>query len=201
MIDSKDALGEDSIEISLPLADNSLQFISVKGWDGQVLKMSVEKAREMLENYMRILITDELRRDKKFAKKIIELNAQLKRYTEFGVVCILWENNKGGNVLIKESPTIEEVKYIDFTKAPFNTLTELMIISKKNQFNLSLRSAVEGKLLDSLLDSPNFKLLNPKKDIDEKINYSKHQFNDLIVRSYYKNIKSILNCLGMDLLL
>ena len=200
MIDSKDALGEETIEISLPLTDNSLQFISIKGWDGQALKMSVEKAQEMLENYMRILITDELRREKKFAKKIIELNAQLKRYTEFGVISILWENNKGGNVFIKESPTIEEVKDIDYTKPPFNTLTDLIIISKKDQFILSLRSAVEAKLLNALLDSPKFKLINPKKEIEEKINYSKHQFNDLIVRIFYKNIKAIFNCLGVDLL-
>ena len=74
MIESKDALDERSIEITLPLADNSLQFINVTRWSGQILKIRLSKAREMLENYMRLLITDELRRDKKFTKKIIELN-------------------------------------------------------------------------------------------------------------------------------
>lgn len=200
MIESKEKLNERIVEFSLPLVDNSLQFISIKGWDGQVLKIRVSRAREMLEDYMRIVITDELRKDKKFAKKIIDLNAQLEKYTEHGVIIILWGDNKGGNVYIEQIPTIKEVQDIEFTKDPWNKLTELLIISKKDQFILSLRSAVEAKLLNAVLETSKFSLLNPKKDINEKINYSKHQFDDLIVKVYYNNIKAILDCLGVELL-
>lgn len=200
MITNKETLSPESVEVIRPILDLSLHFINVKGWEGLTLKMNFEIARDLLKQYMRVIISDDLLQDKKFAKKILDLNNKLEKHTETGILYIIWENNKSGNVFVNQTPKIETLNDIDLEKGGWENLNEIIIFSLKGQFSLSLRTAVEAKLLDIIKDNKKFKLLNTPDEIEEKIKLSKHQFRTIEVNTFYNAIKLILDCLNVDVL-
>ena len=200
MIDSRDLIAPEKVEIILPLTDNSIMFINVKGWESQALKLEIPVFQALLKNTMRLLVSDELRLDKKVLKKTLNLNIQLKKNTESGVVYILWERNKGGRVYIGQAPNILELNDINFADVGWNKLNEILIISKNEIFPLSLRLSIEARVLKTVRENKFFSLLNNKKDVEEKINSSEFQFKDLNVRIFYLNVEKIFACLSVDLL-
>ncbi|MHA1272823.1 MAG: hypothetical protein ACTSVV_01780 [Promethearchaeota archaeon] len=200
MINKKELIDPETVEFFIPFSNNALQFITIKGWDGQALKLNIDFFRQFLENYMRITVSENIRRDKKAMKKILDWGVMLKKFTDFGIIYIIYENYKGGYVYIGQKGSVQELENLDFKKDGWNKLEEILIFSKKDQLRLSLRTAIEAKILKEVMNNEKFRLLNNKRESEEKIKLSEFQLEDLDVKLYYNKIKAILTCLGISLL-
>ncbi|MGQ4874097.1 MAG: hypothetical protein ACP6IY_08510 [Promethearchaeia archaeon] len=200
MINKKELIDPETVEFFIPFSNNALQFITVKGWEGQALKLNIDFFRQFLENYMRITVSENIRRDKKAMKKILDWGVMLKKFTDFGIIYIIYENYKGGYVYIGQKGSVQELENLDFKKDGWNKLEEILIFSKKDQLRLSLRTAIEAKILKEVMNNEKFRLLNNKRESEEKIKLSEFQLEDLDVKLYYNKIKLILTCLGISLL-
>lgn len=200
MINNADLIEESTVEFYVPFKDNSIQFITLKNWDGRALKLQMPFFRELLANYFRITTTDAIRRQKKLIKKVIDVNSRLKKATDFGVIYLMWEGYKGGKVFVESASAVGDGSDWNFTREGWNKLTEVLIISKEDQFSLSLRTAVEAKLLQRIQKSSKFSLLNDPKSVQEKIKLAEFQLEDLDVKVYHHRIKTILDCLNVPLL-
>ncbi|HEC92031.1 MAG TPA: hypothetical protein ENI51_03410 [Candidatus Atribacteria bacterium] len=200
MINKKELIDPETVEFFIPFSNNALQFITIKGWDGQALKLNIDFFRQFLENYMRITVSENIRRDKKAMKKILDWGVMLKKFTDFGIIYIIYENYKGGYVYIGQKGSVQELENLDFKKDGWNKLEEILIFSKKDQLRLSLRTAIEAKILKEVMNNEKFRLLNNKRESEEKIKLSEFQLEDLDVKLYYNKIKLILTCLGISLL-
>lgn len=201
MIRSVDIYEPKTIEVILPFTNSKLQFIDIKEWDGQAIRMDIEFYKQLVEAYMRVTVTDDIRRKKKVMKKIIEINADLRRRTDFGLIYLLLEGNKGGITLIGQTSRISSVDDWDFTKPPWNKFSEIFIFSMKNEsFPLSLRTTVEAKLLQNAMDNEAFTLLNEQKDTAEKIKLAEFQINEPDVVRYYESVRVVLKAFNILLL-
>ncbi len=202
MIDSIDALFQTSIEIFLPIANKNLHFIDVKDFDGQALRMDLPIFKELLKNYMKISYNEELGKNKKAIKRISDIEQDLQKRTTNGIVFVILEDIKGGAVYIGQKGTVNELSDLKFDAQGWNKLKEIYIFSKKGgQFLLSLRTAIEAKLLKTAKTSKKYVLLNNKEETDEKIRFAEYQLKDYEVELFYSKTKAIFSCFGFELLL
>jgi len=201
MINSRELIDSAEIEINIPFKNLDLQFITCKNWEGQAIKMPISLFKELLDSYLRILITDELRRDKKIVKKIININVQMEKHTDHGIVYILLEKPDGGIAKVGQLPKISVMGLDTFNEEGWAKFSEILLLSMKNQlFTLSLRTTIEAKILNSSLEKKTFKIIHDEKVTEEKIKLANFQFRDLNVLNYYKNLKNVLKCYGIKLL-
>ncbi|MHA1292255.1 MAG: hypothetical protein ACTSQJ_06255 [Promethearchaeota archaeon] len=201
MIDSGEVIEQISIEINIPLKNFDIHFITAKNWDGQCVKMPVFLFKKLMETYLRILISDELRKDKKILKKIITINSDLKKHMDRGVVYVLIENYDGGAVRINQLGMISEIDEETYKEEEWDRFSYVFIFSMKNQpFSLSLRSTIEAKIIKNAIKNKNYNLLNNKKESEEKIRLAEFQLKEPAIQKYYEFVRAIFRCFGIDLL-
>ncbi len=202
MINSIDSLFQTSIEVFLPITNKCLQFIDVKDFDGQALRLDLPTFKELLINHMKISYIEELGKNKKAMKRISDIEQDLQKRTSNGIVFVMLEDIKGGVVYIGQKGTTNELADLKFDAQGWNKLKEIYIFSKKNgQFPLSLRTAIEAKLLKTAKSSKKYVLLNNKEETDEKIRFAEYQLKDYEVELFYSKVKAIFSCFGFELLI
>jgi len=201
MIEPNDFLGGKTLNLHYPLSKRAILFISMKDWDGQALRLEVEFLKKLMENVFTIPPPPEQNKNKKFLKKLTELNNQLNKMTEFGTIFIFLEGRRGGNVYVGQASKLTRVNDWNFDEPGWNSFEEVFVFSiEGEQMSLNLRTAIEAKLLKFLMNSTEFTLLNDKAESEDKLRYAEFQLKEPEVVRFYDKIKTILHCLDISLL-
>ena len=195
----------------LPFSDDRVQFLDIRGWNGQAIKLN--------RDFYIDLIMKKMRLDTKFTQeKNNDIIEELRWRTEDveGVYILLGEdteNVKDGIVYIGETSDFKRrmLQYFggkprdnDQVEDDFLTnkdfCSEIFFFSQKGKLggagvSESLRKAIEARIIQEAKNIARFRILNSKQTYSGKLNLSEKD----ALEEFLISIKIILQHLGISL--
>lgn len=183
----------------MPFSDDNLQFIDVRGWAGQAIKINRDFYINLIRNQLNITDFEEVR------KEIL-----LRTENVDGVYILIGED------LEESNPLIEGVTYIGSTgnfKQRMKNYFGIDEVGKKDFcssivfFSLrkklggaglgeSLRKAIEAEIIQTAKKVKRYKVINTQEQYNTSINLSDRD----ILKDFVNNVKIILENRGITLL-
>ncbi len=192
----------------LPFSDDRIQFLDIRGWNGQAIKLNRDYYIELIMKGMKL--------DTNFnSKKNNDIIDELKGRTEGteGIYILLGEDNenvKEGITYIGETNDFKRRMLQYFGGKSINTdigdlytkdfCSEIFFFSQRGKLggagvSESLRKAIEARVIQEVKKNNRYRILNSKQKYSGKLNLSEKD----ALEEFLINIKIIIQHLGLSL--
>jgi len=195
----------------LPFSDDRVQFLDIRGWDGQSIKLNREFYIEFIRNGLGLNFGLNKEQNDDISKEINERTENVD-----GIYILLGEdvdNEKDGIAYIGETGDFKRRMMQYFTSRPRDKTdynediistkefcSEIFFFSRRGKLGgaglgESLRKAIEARIIQKAADSDHYNVINTAMKYNGKLNLSEKD----ILYGFFNRIKIILEHLGISL--